>query len=70
MVSRREAVAFRGDGSNGIVTPMSRSELPEIYVATDVEADGPIPGSNSMLPAWRRRTFSSIRWWPVPLQEG
>lgn len=22
---------------------------PEIYISTDVEADGPIPGSNSML---------------------
>lgn len=40
---------FRGVGFNGIVSPMSRSEVPEIYVATDVEADGPIPGSYSML---------------------
>ncbi|HVZ32854.1 MAG TPA: exonuclease domain-containing protein [Polyangiaceae bacterium] len=28
---------------------MSRAEVPEIYVATDVEADGPIPGPYSML---------------------
>jgi DNA polymerase III epsilon subunit-like protein len=28
---------------------MSRPERPEIYVATDVEADGPIPGPYSML---------------------
>ena len=28
---------------------MSQSKLPEIYVAVDIEADGPIPGLNSML---------------------
>ena len=27
----------------------------EIYVSTDVEADGPIPGPNSMLSLARRR---------------
>ncbi len=26
-----------------------RSEVPEVYVSTDIEADGPIPGANSML---------------------
>src|SRR6187402_3627475 len=28
---------------------MSHSSLPEIYVSTDVEVDGPIPGPHSML---------------------
>lgn len=28
---------------------MSSKKLPEIYIATDIEADGPIPGSYSML---------------------
>lgn len=30
----------------------------EIYVSTDVEADGPIPGPNSML------SFGSAAYWP------
>ena len=28
---------------------MSTAAIPEIYVSTDVEADGPIPGPHSML---------------------
>jgi hypothetical protein len=32
--------------------------LAEIYVSTDVEADGPIPGPNSML------SFASAAYWP------
>ena len=28
---------------------MNQTAIPEIYVSTDVEADGPIPGPHSML---------------------
>jgi hypothetical protein len=31
------------------LTPRAVSELPELYVAVDVEADGPIPGPFSMI---------------------
>src|SRR5437899_8167476 len=32
-----------------LVVCWRRSPMPEIYVSTDVEADGPIPGPHSML---------------------
>jgi len=31
---------------------MSHSSLPEIYVSTDVEVDGPIPGPHHVLMQW------------------
>src|SRR5271170_855744 len=34
------------------------NELPEIYISTDVESDGPIPGPNSML------SFASAAYLP------
>src|SRR5436305_14233201 len=42
------------------VKDIRRSDVPEIYISTDVEADGPIPGPHSML-SFASAAFSAAK---------